>query len=385
MRESTVEKLYIFIIMFFISLIMRLQVPIFTPFAAILGASSILIGIILSVTSFTNLIGNLLSGPLIDRLGKKVFITIPIFTSGIIFFAHGLASNAVDLLLLHALNGFALAFLIPAVLALLSGYATNSHQQGKNIAMNGILTTFASIIGPLIGGNLVELIGYQYTYYVIGTAMILTGVFATQYLREHQEIMKHSKQKNVNLLNLITIPKLAVIYLVGFAVMYNHGVIIYEIPYLTVEKGLSTAATGQLFSFMGIGTFLTLSLFFINRFDPMKRLMIGLFGMSISIFILVALPNIALPIPLFTIGLFSGLIMPAMATAITENVTNDAYGKAFGVMSAVYSLGIIASSFITGISRDFISPYFIAFIIGMSVLTVLGLVKLRAPIQAQAT
>ncbi|MEN2767439.1 MFS transporter [Ornithinibacillus xuwenensis] len=384
MRQATVEKLYIFIIMFFISLIMRIQIPIFTPYAALLGASSIVIGIILSATSFSNLLGNLLSGPMVDRFGKKLFITIPLFASGFIFLAHGIATDSVDLLILHALNGFALAFLIPAAFALLSGYAKNSKQQGKNIAMNGILTTTASIVAPIIGGQLVEVVGYQNAYFIIGVAMLLTALFASRFLTERQEIVSQRNQATVNLAQLVTSPKLFVIYLVGFAVMYIHGVLIYEIPYLTIEKGYSTVTTGQLFSYMGIGTFITLSLFFINRFDPIKRLIVGLFGMSASLFILFAMPSVSLPIPLFTTGLFFGLIMPAMATAITENVSKQAYGKAFGVMSAVYSLGIIASSFITGVVREIISPYFVAFIVGMVILTILGHVKLRTPSRVHA-
>ncbi|RKQ14954.1 MFS transporter [Oceanobacillus bengalensis] len=364
--------------MFFISLIMRIQTPVFTPYVVGFGATSILIGVILSVTSFTNLVGNLFAGPLIDRFGKKMFITIPLFFSGILFIAHGLASGANQLLVLHALNGFALAFLIPAALALLSGYAKNRRDQGKNMAINGILTTTASIIAPPIGGKMVEWIGYANTYFFIGSAIFLTSLFAVFFLKDRQFVVKHQRQKSVSLLQVITSPSLYTIYLAGFAVMYIHGVIVFEIPYLTVEQGLSTFTTGQLFSYMGLGTFLTLSLFFINRFDPLKRLVIGIFGMSMCQF---AIINSILPLSfiLFFVGLFFGLIMPAIATAITEVVSGEAYGKAFGVMSAVYSLGMIVSSFITGIIRDVVSPYFIAFLVGMLVVTIIGYTKLSAP------
>ena len=160
--------------------------------------------------------------------------------------------------------------------------------------------------------------------------------------------------------------------------MYIHGVIIYEIPYLTVEKGLSTYNTGQLFSYMGIGTFLTLSLFFINRFNPLLRFMVGLFGMTLTLVALFS-SSLQLALLLFLTGIFFGLIMPAMATAITEYANRRVHGRAFGLMSAIYSLGIIASSFITGVVRDVISPYFIAYLVGMVVLTLVGYSKLRTP------
>ncbi|RKL66627.1 MFS transporter [Salipaludibacillus neizhouensis] len=374
MREVTQDKLNIFIVMFFISLIMRIQIPVFTPYAAAFGASSILIGVIISVTSLSNLTGNLIAGPLVDRFGKKLFITLPLFASGGLFIAHGLAGDSMDLLVLHGLNGFALAFLIPAAFTLLSGYAKNSREQGKNIAINGMLSTIASIIAPLLGGQMVVWIGYANTYFFIGTAMIFTATYSVVFLKDRQvtSVIKHKQGSEGG--GILSTPNLPIVYLIAFAVMYIHGVLIFEIPYLTVERGLSTFQTGQLFSYMAIGTFITLSFFFINRFSPFLRLMTGLFGMSMTLFALIS-DLLQLPVLLFMMGVFFGLIMPAMATSITENAPKAVHGRAFGYMSAIFSLGIIVSSSVTGIIRDTVSPYFVAFLIGMIVLTISGYLK----------
>ncbi|GGA71443.1 MFS transporter [Ornithinibacillus halotolerans] len=378
MRKAAIEKTHIFIIMFFMSLVMSIQAPIFAPYAAKLGASSVLIGMMLSIASFTNLTGNLLAGPLVDRFGKKVFITVPILVSGTLFIAHALASNSTSLLILRALNGFSLAFLIPAALALLSSYAKNSQQQGKNMAINGILGTIASIIAPLIGGLLGTAIGYANTYYIIGISLILIGFYTVKTIIEKENIISVDAQaKPLSFIQVIQNPLLKVVFLTGFALMYIHGVIIYEVPYLAVEQGLSTAVTGVLFSFFGVGTFFSLSLFFIHRFSPIKRLIFGLFGMCFSLFLLIN-SLLALPFLLFCLGFFFGIMMPAMATAVTDAISNEGHGRAFGVMSAVYSAGMISSSFITGIIRDVVSPYFIAFLIGMIALTIIGYSRLQS-------
>ncbi|WP_249870067.1 MFS transporter [Oceanobacillus saliphilus] len=380
MSEVAIDKWNIFIVMFLMSLIMSIQAPIFTPYAVTMGASSVLVGIMLSAAQLANLTGNLIAGPLVDRFGKRVFITLPMFVSGILFMGHGFISDTAGLLVLRTMNGFSLAFLLPAALALLSGYAGNSQQQGKNMAINGILGTIASIIAPLIGGNLGALIGYANTYFVIGAVLIVTFLYTILFLKDRQIIVV--KKKNTlqtwSIMSLLARPTLHIVFLTGFAVMYIHGVIVYEVPYLTVEKGLSTVTTGQLFSFMAIGTLLSLSLFFIHRFDAIKRLIVGLFGMCMVLF---AIFNdlVALQLLLLLMGFCLGVIMPAMAIAVTDEVSREGHGRAFGLMSAIYSLGMILGTFVTGIIREMISPYFIAFLIGMLVLAFIGYLKLHVP------
>nr|WP_188206483.1 MFS transporter [Alkalibacillus aidingensis] len=370
--------MHIFAVMFLMSLVMSIQSPLFAPYAATLGASSVLIGIMLSSAQIANLSGNLIAGPLVDRYGKKLFITLPMFLAGILFISHGLVADPTSLLLLRILNGFALAFLIPAALALLSSYAVDSRQQGKNMAIYGMLMTIASIVAPLIGGNLGAFLGYENTYYLIGAALLIVAFYTFGFVRDQKQQTSHvrnSASSNLTFRKVLAIPKVHIVLMTGFAVMYIHGVIIYEVPYLAVEQGYSTATTGVMLSLMASGTLISLSLFFMHRFDPVKRLMFGLFGMSMSLF---AIFNEmwTLPVLLFSVGFFFGIVMPAMAIAVTDAVSKEGHGRAFGLMSSFYSLGMIVSSFVTGVIRDSVNPYFIAFLVGMVIFTLVGYKKM---------
>ena len=378
MKETSIDKLHIFITIFIVSLIMSVQGPIFTPYAAMLGASSVMIGIMLSASQVTDLTGNLMVGPLVDRFGKRLFITIPLFISAFLYMAHGFIFSSTTLLILRSLNSFVLAFLMPTTFALISGYAKNARQQGKNMAIIGILGMFANIFAPLIGGKLGATIGYANTYIIIGLALLVIAVYAFIFLRERQYIAVNKNSTSVHLLTVFKNPQLLLVYLTGFAIMYIHGVIIYEVPYLTVEKGLSTASTGKLFSIMGIGSLVTLSFFFLQRLDAIKRMMFGLFTLCISLAVLIN-GVLSLTVFLFIMGICFGLVMPAAATAVTSAVQSNEHGRAFGVMSAIYSLGMIASSFLTSIIRQIISPYFIAFLVGMLMLIIIGLIKFHTP------
>ncbi|UOQ92886.1 MFS transporter [Halobacillus shinanisalinarum] len=366
-------KTAIYVVLFFMSLIMHIQFPIFTPYAVALGATTFFISILLSVSSLANLCGNLIAGPFIDKFGKKQFIVVPLFLSAFIMIAHGFVSNPESLLVLRLFNGFVLAFLTPACFALLSGYAKNSHQQGKNMAVNGLLITVANIVAPLIGGYLVEYADFRGTYLIIGTSLLFTAVTALLYIKEMQPIVLHKKGKGKKS-GLLLDKQLLSVYFVGFALMYAQGTLIYELPFLVIEEGLSTSATGKLFSLMGIGTLIVVCMLWINRISAFIRTVFGMLVVGMCFYQMV-IPVISLSLSqlLLLTGMGLGVLFPAITTLLTEKVEKDEHGTAFGILSAVFSLGIVASSLVAGAVREVISPYFIAFLVMIISVTCIGL------------
>lgn len=367
MKSQQKGKTAVYLVVLLMSLSLHIQFPIFTPYAIALGATSFFVSMMMSSSSFTNLGGHLMAGPFIDRIGKKPFIIAPLFFSAVLMFAYGFVKNAEQLFLLRILNGFVLAFISPAAFSLLSAYAKNSRQQGKNMAINGIMITMAGIAAPFIGGQLSKILSYNEIYFVVGTALFLTAIVALFNIREAEEIVVVQDKNQVSLMKMLRSGSLLPIYFIGFALMYGHGTLFYELPFLSVEHGMSTAEMGKLFSLMGLGTFSALSLFWLNRFSPLLRTAIGMFLSALFYYQLAAsvLP-ISLGLSLFGIGVSSGLLFPAITTLLTEKVGGERYGSAFGVLSAVFSFGIITSSLISGAIRDLMSPYYLAFLVTMA-------------------
>ncbi|WLD93803.1 MFS transporter [Alkalihalobacillus sp. AL-G] len=362
----------IFTVLFLMSLSLHIQFPIFTPYAVALGATSFFVSIMMSVSSFANLCGNLIAGPLIDAFGKKRFIVIPLFLSGFLMMGHGIATNPDWLLILRLFNGLVLAFMTPACFALLSGYAKNSHQQGKNMAFNGLLITIAHILSPVIGGYLVEMVDFKGAYFIIGGSILLTGVIALLYVKEFDPIIVHKKDQAYSS-GLKLDRQLLMIYFVGFALMYAQGTLGYELPFLIVEEGLSTSEAGKLFSYMGVGTLVVVCMTWINRISALIRTMFGMIVLA-SCFYQMVVPFVPLTLSqlLFIVGIGLGILFPAITTLITEKIDKSKHGTAFGILSAVFSLGIIASSLTAGAIRELFSPYFIAFIVMAMAITFIG-------------
>ncbi|MGM7703458.1 MFS transporter [Pseudalkalibacillus sp. Hm43] len=367
----------IYLVLFFMSLSLHIQFPIFTPYAVALGATTFFVSILMSVSSFANLCGNLIAGPLIDAIGKKHFIVVPLFISGLLMAGHGFVTGPDGLLVLRLFNGFVLAFMTPACFALLSGYARNSHEQGKNMAFNGLLITIANILAPLIGGHLVEHVDFRGSYFVIGSALLLTAVYALFFIKEFNPIVVH-REKVASGGRFKLSQQLVAVYFVSFTLMYVHGTLMYELPFLMVEEGISMSHGGRLFSIIGLGTLVVVCMTWINRISASIRTMFGMLVLGFSFYQMVMpLVPISFNQTLFLIGAGLGVLFPAVTTLLTENTDKSKHGTAFGILSAVFSLGMITSSLVAGTFRDMISPYFLTFVvIGLSI-TVIGMQMLK--------
>jgi DHA1 family multidrug resistance protein-like MFS transporter len=366
LREKK-SKYAILFVLFFMSMSLHLQVSIFTPFAVSLGASSVIVGVLLGAASFMNLTGNLVAGPLIDRIGKKVFIVIPLFFSGSIMIGHAFVQQLDTLAVLRVLNGFSLAFLFPAALALLSDFAKNSREQGKNMAMQGLLMTFSTIVAPYVGGVIAEKIGYSGVYLVIGGGLFFAAIYGVLMIRESEiPVTVQSGKAPTTYREIVSQPAILSVFAAGFTLFFFFGTIQFELPYLIVEQGWEESETGKLFGYMGIGTFFILSMFWLQRLSAFTRVICGTLFISFCFYFL-AVPPAPLPLNwmMFTIGMGTGIILPAIKTRLTEIVDKDSYGKSFAILSAVYSLGVITSSLLSGAIHSFVSPYFFAFFLGI--------------------
>jgi len=352
----------IYLVLFLMSLSLHIQFPIFTPFAVALGASTFFISILLSSGSFTNLIGHIISGPFIDRLGKKPFIVVPLFLSALFMAAHSTVHSPIQLLLYRLLNGFILAFIGTACFALLAAHAHNFRQEGRNMAIHGLAVTLANIIAPVIGGWISDIFSYRETYLFVGGALFIAALLALFLIKEVTPIIVHQKEPS-SLRSILANKQLTPLYVVGFTLMFGHGALLYELPFLTVEKGLSSTETGTLFSFMGFGSLISLSFFWLNRFSATGR---TIFGMVLTALLYYQMATTILPISLtfelFSIGVTFGLLYPAITSLLAQKVSHSQYGSAFGVLSAMLSLGIILSTLISGALRHVCSPYFLAFL-----------------------
>lgn len=370
---KTALWLYLFLFLAFFDL--HAQYPILTPFAMSLGAGPAFIGWMMGMYSLTHLPGNLLAGVLVDRNGSRRYIVFALTAAGLILLLQAHAQLPWHLLLLRAASGFALAFLSPACMTLLASLSSDPATQGKYMSGHGIIHTLASVVSPAAGAFIVAKAGYSGTFSTLGWLLILTGVMAffsvpkhSPALAVHKPALPLPQEKAANPLSAV-IPVSKRYYLLPFFVSCSQGVLFFELPLSQGSGGM--ISTGILLSLLSLGALLTLSLFFLNRLAPGIRIAAALLGMAICFFTLAAFRSIPAGVVLFMLGAAKGVLFPAMASLFISLGGAGRMGRTFSLQSIAMSLGAFAGPVAAGQLRDYVSPYFIAFVLLMTALLLL--------------
>lgn len=376
---KTALWLYLFLFLAFFDL--HAQYPILTPFALSLGAGPAFIGWMMGMYSLTHLPGNLLAGVLIDRKGSRRYIVFSLTAAGVILLLQAHVQLPWHLLMLRAASGFVLAFLSPACMTLLASLSSDSTVQNKYMSGHGIVHTLASVVSPAAGAFIVAQTGYSGTFRTLGWLLIATGIMAFFSVPKQSMLQRavlpstsssHDGSPQLTALPAAATPFSKRYFLLPFFVSCSQGVLFFELP-LSQSGGGSAGilSTGLLLSLLSLGALLTLSMFFLGRVSPSKRIAAALLGMAFCFFSLATFSSLPAGVLLFMMGAAKGVLFPAMASLFISLAGPGRLGRTFSLQSIAMSLGAFAGPVTAGGMRDYVSPYFIAFLLLMTALVLL--------------
>ncbi|UHA74637.1 MFS transporter [Paenibacillus sp. 481] len=374
--------LYLFLFVAFFDL--HAQYPILTPFAISIGAAPSFIGLMMGIYSFTHLPGNIMAGYGVDRFGSRIFIVTSLMGAGVIMILQSYVTNPWQLLALRSVSGFVLAFLSPACLALLARYARDQVHQSKLMAGNGLIHTLASVVSPAVGAYLVAKVGFAMAFQALGWGLVVIGALAIYMIPEPAPVAQATPAESAAAADKSAEAALATsvpwrFYLLPLAIACSQGILFFELP-LVGDALQSIMKTGMLFSAISLGALLTLSLLFLNHYPAYFRTWSGAFVLSLLFFCLAIQWPVPLLVTLFMIGMTKGIILPALSAHLLQLSGGQRYGRIFSILSIAFSIGSFLGPVIAGQLRTVISPYFIAFLVLMSAITLL---PARVPFQPQ--
>lgn len=365
---KTATWLYMFLFLAFFDL--HAQYPVLTPFAISLGAAPTFIGWMMGIYALTHLPGNLIAGGLIDKHGSRRYIIFSLTAAGIILLLQAHVQMPWQLLVLRSISGFVLAFLSPACLALLASLSQDKVIQGKYMSGHGVVHTLASVLSPAAGAFIVAKTGFSGTFQSLGWLLIFTGLMAYLTLPKSSALTNPDHAKTTKIETSGALPFSLRLYLIPFAIACSQGILFFEIP-LRANGQASIMSTGLLFSAVSLGALVTLSMLFLNHYSPGKRVAIGILGFALCFYALAAANQLPIIGILFMLGTAKGLLFPALSSLFIELSGGGRLGRVFSYQSIAMSIGSFVGPIASGMIRDSMSPYFIAFIMLMIVLLLL--------------
>ncbi len=381
---KTAVWLYLFLFVAFFDL--HAQYPMLTPFAVSLGAAPSFIGLVMGMYSLTHLPGNLIAGFAVDRRGSRLFIVFSLIGAGILLLFQARVTDPWQLLYIRSLSGFVLAFLSPACMSLLARLAKNHIQQGKLMAGNGLVHTIASVVSPAAGAILAAKLGFSQSFALLGWILLITGILSFWFVKEpvpvpHPDAEGAAPRKPDS---PGAAPKAAspnaqapaaggfswAIFVLPIGMACAQGILSFELP-LRGTDAATIMSTGILFSIISLGSLVTLSLLFLNRYLPYLRTVIGVMLLAICYYGLASEWPVSILVLLFVVGMAKGVIFPAMTSFLLQLSGPTRYGRTFSVLSISLSIGSFLGPVAAGAVRDYFSPYFISFLALMIALTLL--------------
>lgn len=305
------------------------------------------------MVSSSFLAGGLVSplwGSLADRYGKRLMLARSGY--GLVFITILLAyvQNHWQMFFCRIIFGLLGGF-IPASIMLI---VSNTPQEKMGFAL-GVLNSFiaiGSIMGPFVGGVLVEYIGVRNNILAAGLILIVAttlSLLGTKEKVHKQEVRTTIRQD----MQLVTTNRTLQVFFVSMVVMHFSTFLFTAMLPLRVGELTAVQAdlsTGLMFSLTGIA--LALGSGITGRYDKWNQVHVLLAGLVLS-GVLCVLQGITgslyvLGITRFAFGLSNALVNVAGNVLIARNSQEESRGRVFGILNAFMAIGAVSGPLLGG-------------------------------------
>ncbi|WP_438311350.1 MFS transporter [Sporosarcina sp. FA9] len=347
-------RAFVYIIVFFSFFDLFSQLPVMSPFALSLGATPFLTGLAVGLYSFSNTIGNVISGFLTDRRGPFMILVVGLFASAISLFLYSFASDPISLLGVRFVHGFMEGLIVPAAFTYLAN-RTEESKRGRSVAISGAFVGFAAILGPAYGGIVAAKTSTPFIMAVNGGIMFIIAISAFFVLRSFKHVRKTTKLNSASTFRvrmLFKSPGMVRAFAGAFFLMFSQGVLALVLPLKVEALNFDTKMTGLLLSTFGV-TALLIFLLPINRiFDrvrPMVTLSFGMLLMGLSMLFLSQVEELLfLYVAMIIYGVGFAFLFPSINSLLIDSSAPEFRGKAYGYFYAFFSIGVVAGSGLIG-------------------------------------
>ena len=340
-------------------------------------------GILGAASSLTMTIFSPIWGWLSDRYGRKLMVERAMFAGAIITMAMGMVGNVYQLLLLRLLQG-ALAGTISASIALVST-ALPGTKLGFGLGLMQVAVFLGMSLGPWIGGMIADILGYHLTF-VAGGAILLVGGILVMIGAKEKFIRPSaiSLKRSGSMRTLFALPGFVSLMVVFLLFHFSIHIAIPIIPLFIEEVGnLKTrvaSTTGLMFAVTGATASISAAAigYLSDRRGHKQVLIVNLFISSILWVAHALARNIdQLLVIRILFGFAVGGNLPTMNALVGKLTPKESYGKAYGLMASMTSLGMTLGPLAGGIMASYMGLRWPFVVVGLLLSLVLIPIILR--------
>jgi MFS transporter, DHA1 family, multidrug resistance protein len=324
-------------------------VPFYIRELGVTGEKSVAVwaGILGAAPGLTMTIFSPLWGWLSDRYGRKLMVVRAMFAGGLITMATGMIGNVYQLLILRLFMG-AFTGTISASVSLVASVLPTA-KLGFGLGLMQVAVFIGMSLGPWIGGILADTIGYRLTFVAGGVILLAGGLLVLlgakeKFVRPSAVSLKHSGSM-WTLFGLSGFVSLMAVFLF-FNLSINIAIPI--LPLFIEQVGdLKTqvaSTTGLLFAVTGATASISAVAIgqLSDRWGAKRVLVVSLLVTGLMWAVHALARNIQqLLVIRIAFGVAAGGNLPAMNALVGKLAPRETYGKAYGMMASMTSLGMM--------------------------------------------
>lgn len=324
-------------------------------------------GIVFSSTFLVSILVQPWWGKLADRVGRKVMLIRSGVGMAIVMALLGLAHNVYELVLLRALMGTVSGF-IGAAIALQASQTPREHA-GQALGMLQTGAVAGSLVGPLIGGVLSEMVGLHRVFFLTGLMQFIAALLVIFFVKETftpdpkaSDIDNRHFLKKMNQTHII-LPLFVVTMIIQMGYLSIEPIITIYVHQLNPHTHHLAVLAGATFAAIGIGNVIS-SPWLGKLSDRVGSEKILLWSMIIAALLYIPQAFVHSAYQLmalrFLLGLSLGGLQPSVQALIRRYAPNALLGRVFGFNTSFMMAGNLLGPNVGGVVSSFmgISPVF---------------------------
>lgn len=328
--------------------------PVLPYFAQDLGASSLEMGLMVSLYALAQFLFAPVWGSLSDRIGRKPVLILGMTGFGLSFIAMAFVHSVAVLILVRFLGGMLSSSTFPSAQALVADL-TPPERRGSSLALMGGSSNLGFVLGPLLGVPITSL-GYGFSGLALtgGIAILLTALLAIAVLpapRPRAATAGRRPPLTRSLRLAVASAEAPCYWLVLVAAMAGSSVFSMLGYYLMERMGAPESANQLAFSVMGIASAViqfTVVGRAMERWGETRTSSAGFLAGAVAFVLLLLAGRVWQACAAVAVwGVALALIRPPLTTLVSRR-TRLGQGTALGIQASFESIGRMAGPLLAG-------------------------------------